>query len=148
MLKQAIVDLYMELPQCNINPKAPLLQKVKVIVGWAMELEEKVEKMDAEYKARIVELKAWEPVIPPEQRKARIEELKTASATIALWLIDAQKLLNNATATWTVMDQIPDLVIVHKQVQKIQHDLEAVTAVMKDLLPLQRMLKMGKNKKL
>ena len=46
----------MELPQCNINPKASFLQKVKVIVGRAKELEETVEKMDVEYKAHIVEL--------------------------------------------------------------------------------------------
>lgn len=125
-----------EKPQCHIDPEAPLLQKVKVIVGWAKNLEEKVEKMDAEYKARIMELESREPVAPPEQRKARIEELKTASAMIALWLEDVHKLLNDATTTWTAMEEIMDLVTIRKQVQRTQWDLEAVTAVMKDLSPL------------
>lgn len=74
--------------------------------------------------------------------------MKTALATITLRLEDAQKLLNDATATQTTMEEIPNLVTVYVQFQKTQQELEAVTVVMKDLPPLQRMLKMGENKKL
>lgn len=109
---------------------------MKVIVGRAKEIEDKVEKMDAEYKAHIVELESREPVTPPEQREARIEELKNASATIMLHLEDAQKLLNDATTTWTMMEEIPNLVTIREQVQKTQQDLEAVTVAMKYLPPL------------
>ena len=56
----------MELPHYNIEPEAPLLQKIKFIVGRAEELEETVEKMDVEHKARIVELESREPATPPE----------------------------------------------------------------------------------
>lgn len=55
MLMQVVTELFTKLPQCNINLEAPLLAKVKVIVGWAMELKGKVEKMDAEYKAHNVD---------------------------------------------------------------------------------------------
>ena len=48
---------------------------VKVIAGRAKELEEIVEKMDADYKARIVELESREPATLPEQRKDRLAEL-------------------------------------------------------------------------
>lgn len=60
--------------------------------------------MDAKYKARIVELEAREPTTPPEQPEVRIKEIKAASTTITLRLGDAQKLLDDATATWTVME--------------------------------------------
>ena len=76
------------------------------------------------------------------------KELKVALDMITLRLEDTQKILNDVTATWTAMEEIPDLLTIHKEVQKTQQELEAVATVMKDLLPLQRMLKMGKNKKL
>ena len=63
MLKQVVTDLCAELPQCHINLEALLLQKVKVIIGRAREIEAKVEKMDVEYKARIAELESREPMI-------------------------------------------------------------------------------------
>lgn len=60
-LTQVIEDLNVELPCYNIQPKALLLQKMKVIVGRAKALEEIIERMDAEYKARIMELEARGP---------------------------------------------------------------------------------------
>ena len=89
---------------------------MKVVIGWAKELEEKVETMDVEYKARIVELEAKEPVTAPEQCEARIEELKDASAMIILLLEDAQNLLEDVTTSWTAMEEIPDLVIIYEEV--------------------------------
>lgn len=44
-----------ELPQCKIQPDTPLLQKVKIIGEREKDLEETVEKMDAEHKAHIAE---------------------------------------------------------------------------------------------
>lgn len=49
-LKQLIEDLCMELPQCNISSEAPLSQKVKIIVAREKDLEEAIEKMNAEHK--------------------------------------------------------------------------------------------------
>ena len=89
----------MELPHYNIQPEAPLLQKVKIIVGRDKDLEEIVERMDAKYKAHIIELEARGSATPPEQRKERTKELKAFVATIALHLQDTQKLLNDTTTT-------------------------------------------------
>lgn len=93
--------------------------------------------MGVEYKARITELESKEPMTPLEQHEERIDELKVASTTIVLCLEDAQNLLNDVTATWTVMEEIPDSMTVCEEVQKTQKELEAVTAAMKDLPPLQ-----------
>ena len=67
---------------------------------------------------------------------------------IMLHLEDAQKLLNDVIATWTAMEEITDLVTIREEVQKTQQELETVATTMKDLPPLQQMLKMGENKKL
>lgn len=89
---------------------------VKVVAEWAKVLKENVEMMDADYKARIVDLKARLPTTPPGQHEAILMELKATSATITLRLEDAQKLLEDVNATWTVMEEIPDLVMIHEQV--------------------------------
>ena len=98
-----------------------------------------MEKIDAEYKARIMELESQEPSMPPEQHEARIAKLKNALATIALRLEDGHKLLDDATETWTLMEEIVDLVAVYEQVKETQQHLEEVKTTMKDRPPLQRM---------
>lgn len=67
-MEKMINDLYVEFPHCNILADAVLPQKVKIIVSRAKDLEEKIEKMDAEHKARIAELEARTPGIPPTAR--------------------------------------------------------------------------------
>lgn len=47
-LKKVVADLCVELPQCHIDPEAPLLQTVKVIAGRSKELKEKVETLGVE----------------------------------------------------------------------------------------------------
>lgn len=64
-LKRSIEDLRTELPQCNISLDAPLSQKVKINVAKTKDLEETIEKMDAEHKACITKLKAKVPGMPP-----------------------------------------------------------------------------------
>ena len=44
------------------------------------------------------------------------------------------------------MEEIDNLVAVHLELQRNQQELDAVAAMMKDLLPLQCMMKMGENK--
>ena len=61
-----IEDLCADLPQWNIQPETPLSQNVKIIASRAKDLEETIEKMDAENKASIIELEAKEPGTPPE----------------------------------------------------------------------------------
>ena len=65
----------MELPEYNIDPEAPVLQIVSLIAGWAKELEEKVVKIEEEYKAHIVELEAEARETPPKQCESRVVEL-------------------------------------------------------------------------
>ena len=83
-------------------------------MGRAKELEETVERMDAEYKSRIAELEARGPTTPPKQWEERTKALKAFMTTIALHLEDTQKLLDNTTSTWSVMEEIEDLVVVRE----------------------------------
>ena len=62
-----------------------------------------------------MELKARGPMTPPKQREARFEELKAALAMIVLHLDDAQKLLDDATSTWSSIEEILDLMTVRDE---------------------------------
>ena len=126
------------------NKKVSIFNKQTVV----NELENKVAKIEEEYKARIAELEAKYPVTPPKQREAILVELKSFSANIALCLEDTQKLLEDTTFTWVAMEEIDNFVAVNEELQKNQQELDAVTAVMKDMPPLKHMLKMGENKRL
>ena len=75
-LKQTIEDLYAKLPQCNILLEAPLLQKVKIRVARAKDLEETIEKMDAEHKASMAKLESRAPRKTPEECKDGVVELQ------------------------------------------------------------------------
>ena len=74
-MKRSIEYLYVELPQCNTSPNALLSQKVKIIVAIEKDLEETIEKMDAEHKAHTIELEDRVPRTPPEEHEARVAKL-------------------------------------------------------------------------
>ena len=135
-VKQTIEDLCAKLPQCNIHPETPLLQKVKIIVARAKDLEETIEKMDAEHKDCIAKLEAKAPGTPSEEREARVAKLQGYVAMIAILLIETKKLLNEETTTWTTMEDIDGLIEVHKALQKNQKELDEVMTTMKDLVSL------------
>lgn len=60
-MEKTIGDLCTKFPHCNITADAALPQKVKIIVSRAKDLEEKIEKMDAEHMACIVGLETRTP---------------------------------------------------------------------------------------
>ena len=104
--------------------------------------------MNVENKACIIELEAKEPETPLEECEARVAELQGYATMIALGLAETQKLLDDATTTWTTMEDLDDLVEVCVALQKNKKELDEVRATMKDLAPLQCMLKMGESKRL
>lgn len=111
-------------------------------------MEEIIEKMDVEHKARIAELEAKETETPPKEHEARVTELQGYATMIVLRIAETKKLLDDATTTWTTMEDIDDLVEVRVALQKNKKELDEVTTTMKDLVLLQRMLKMGESKRL
>lgn len=147
-LKKTIAYIGVELPEYNIDPEIPILQAINLIAGWAKELEKKVVKIEEEYKARIAKLETKYPVTPPDKHKARVAKLKGYAITIELRLAKTHKLLDDTTSTWTTMEDLDDLVEVCTLLQKNQRELDEVVAAMKDLVPLQRMLKMRESKRL
>ena len=56
-LEKMINHICAKFPHCNISVDARLPHKVRIIVSKANDLEEMIEKMDAEHKAHIMELK-------------------------------------------------------------------------------------------
>lgn len=147
-LTQMIEDLCKKLPKCNIQLETPLLQKVKIIGARAKDLEETIEWMDAEHKARIAELEAKALGTPSEEREERSQALWAFSTTIAQRLEDAHKLLDETTSAWTTINDIEDLVNVREAIQKTQQEMDTIVVGMKDLIAIQHMIKMGETKKL
>ena len=73
-------------------------------------MEETIEKMDVEHKARIAELEARVPGMPPKEHKSWVAELQDYATTIETRLAETQKLLDEATETWTTMEDIAGLI--------------------------------------
>ena len=148
VMEKTIEDLCTKFPQRNIPFDATLPQKVKIIVARAKDLEETIEKMDVEHKAHITELEARTPGMPPIVREARVQELRGYVEMVETCIAEAQQFLNEASHTWANMEDIDGLVEVTGVLQKTQRELDALTSMMKDFLPIERMLKMDEPTKL
>ena len=70
-MEKTINDLCAEFPHCNIPADAAFLQKFKIFVSKAKDLEETIEKMDVEHKACIIKLEEKTPGTPPAEREAQ-----------------------------------------------------------------------------
>jgi hypothetical protein len=147
-LEKMINDVCVEFPHCNILIDTMLPQKLYIIVSKATDLEDTTTKMDAEYKALITELEAKPPRTPRIEKEARAQALKGYASIVEVRIEEAQKLINNAREEWTNMEDIDDLVKIQEQLQATQHQVDALTDTLKDLPPIQRMLKMSESTKL
>ena len=70
--------------------------------------------MDAEHKPHNAKMEARTPRMPPEVREAQVEELKGCAEIVETRVTEAQQLLNEASHTWTTMEDIDGLVEVRK----------------------------------
>ena len=100
-------SLALELPQCNIEFALPLTQKVRRVADREKALEETMAKMEEDHKAQIVELEARAPGTPQEEKEARAEAFKLTSTQMKSHVDDAQSLLDDATKTWSKLDELP-----------------------------------------
>ena len=82
------------------------------------------------------------------EKEARAQALKDYAGKVEVCIEEAHKLINDAGEAWTNMEDIDDLVKVQAQLQAMQHEVDALTNTLKDLPPIQRMLKMGESTKL
>lgn len=148
VMEKTIDDLCVEFPHCNISSNAALPQKVKIIVARAKDLEDTIENMDAKHKVHIAELEARTLGTPLTIREAWVQDLRGYAEMVETHIAEAQQLLNDASQAWTNMDDINGLVEVRAALQKMQREIDGLIGTMKDLLLIERMLKMGKMTKL
>ena len=88
------------------------------------------------------------PRTPPVEREVRAQELKGYVEIIEVCIEEAQQLIKDANEAWTNMEEIDGLVEVREALQRMQCGVDSLTNTMKDLLPIERMLKMGETTKL
>ena len=148
LMEKTIDDLYTEFPHCKIPSNVALPQKLKIIVERSKDLEEIIKKMDVEHKARIAEIEARTPGMPPAVREVRVQELGGYAEMVETRVEEAQQLLNEASHTWANMEDIDGLIEVREALQKTHRELHALTGTMKDLLPIEHILKMEETTKL
>lgn len=77
-----------------------------------MEAENKahITEIEVEHKACITELETRASGMPPVMCNARVAEMKGCATTIDTRLVETQKLLDEATHTWTTMDEVHGLI--------------------------------------
>ena len=90
MMEKTIEDLCAKFPQCNIPSDVALPQNVKIIVARSKDLEDTIIKMDAEHKARMVELEARTPGMPPAVREVWVHEPRGYAQMVKTHVAEAQ----------------------------------------------------------
>ena len=147
-LSQVLQSIALELPQCHIEFALPLLQKVRRVADRAKALEETVArmeeataKMEEDHKAQIDELEARARDTSQADKQARVEAFRLASAQMQSPIDDALSVLNDATDTWSDLDQPPEKVEIQQNIQHIENTTAAMKEEIKSLAALQKMRK-------
>lgn len=87
------MDLCLELPDMQLEPKASILDNLLKAVVHAQALAVRMDTVEVEYKAKIEELEKRDP---SEQLKANTEEI---SAKIEQWIQDTVHLLETTSSS-------------------------------------------------
>ena len=122
-LSQVLQSIALELPQCHIEFTLPLPQKVRRVADRAKALEETVArmeeakaKMEEDHQAQIEELEAHAQDTSQADKQARVEAFRLVSAQMQSRIDDALSVLNDATNTWSNLDQLPEKVEIQQNI--------------------------------
>ena len=83
-------------------------------------------EMEAKHKACIEELEARRPRTPLEDREKRKEAIQGFVRDITQHIHEAQKLLEDASASWQAMDEFDDLITIHDEIQDTQKQVDTI----------------------
>ena len=101
-------NIALELPQCNIEFSLPLPQKVRRIVDRAKALEETMVKKEEDHKVYTAELEARAPSTLDADKESRAQAFRITSTQMKCRIYDAESLLDDATKTWSELEELPD----------------------------------------
>ena len=119
----------------------PLTQKVRRITDRAKALEETVTKMEEDHKAQIAELEARAPGTPQAEKEARAEAFRLTVTQMTSRIDDTQSLLDEATKTWSELEEPPKKLELQQSIQNIEKAIAAMKEEVKSLGALARMKK-------
>lgn len=101
-----------------------------------------MDTVEAEYKARIVELEKRDP---SEQLKADAKEI---SGKIEQQIEETTHLLETTTSSWMGIKEIDAIEEVRAKIHQAEVDIAKLKEEMKSFTPMQRMIKSRESKKL
>lgn len=141
-LKKDVAELCAKLPDMQLEPKASILDNVQKVVVRAQALAVRMDTVEVEYKAKIMELEKRDP---SEQLKADAEEI---SGKIEQRIQETVHLLMTSTSSWMGIEQIDTIEEVRADIHQIEADIAKLKTEMEGLTLVQQMIKSGERKRL
>ena len=115
------MELCLELPDMQLEPKASILDNVQKVVVHAHALAVRMDTVEAEYKAKIVELEQRDLSALAEKLKEDIEEI---SGKIEQQIQETMQLLETTTSFWLGIEQIDTIEEVRADIYQVEADIE------------------------
>ena len=126
----------------QLEPKASILDNVQKVVVRTQALVVRMDMVEAEYKAKIVELEKRDL---SEQLKVDAEEI---SGKIEQRIQETVQLLEITTSSWMGIEQIDTIEEVRAEIHQVEADIAKLKTDMEGLTPVQQMIKLGESKRL
>ena len=136
-----MAELCFELLDMQLEDDASVTDNVQKVVLCAKALVVRMDRVEAEYKARIEELEKRDPT---EQLKAAAKEI---AEQIAYRIADTTHLLETTTESWMGIEQITTVEEEHKEIRQVKAEIAKLKEETPGLTPVQRIVQSGKSKK-
>lgn len=144
-LKKVITELCLELPNMQLEPEASILDNVQKLVVCTQALAVKMDTVEAEYKAKIMELERRDPSASTKQLKVDAKEI---SGKIEQRIQDTVQLLETTTSSWMGIEHIDTIKEVHADIHQVEVDIARLKEEMESFTPMQWMIKSSERNKL
>ena len=144
-LKKVIAELYLELLDMQLEPKASILDNVEKVVVRTKVLVIRMDTVETDYKAKIMELQQRDQSTSTEQMKADAEEI---SGQIQQRIQETAQLLEDTTTSQMGIEQIDTIEEVRTDIRQVEANIERLQEEMEGLTQVQQMIKLGESKKL
>lgn len=141
-MRKSVVELCSELLDMQLEPDALVMENVQKVVLRAKAITLRMETVETQYKARIEELEKRDPIVQLKEAD------KEVMAQIEYQIADTTHLLETTTKSWIGIEQIETVEEVREKIQQAEADIVKLKEETPGLTPVQRMVQIGKRKKL
>ena len=141
-MRKSMAELCSKLPDMQLELDGPIIENVQKVIVHAEAIALRMDIVETECKARIEELKKWDPTA---QLKATTKEI---AGLIAYRIEDMAHLLETTMESWIGIEQIEAVEEVREEIWETETEIAKLTEEPPSLTPVQCMVHTGKRKKL